>query len=159
MAVAQLAGVVESQVTILPLPAAPKGVAASLTLATPLPAVADRHDVVTNGGRNNLRRLTGTAAGSDAVEVRCSISTGSAKEAADVTRNIGNPARQARFARQLADSGLQLVPGSLSLLAADGTTKVTATSSSSSAGGRAGVGIASTVVMSVGAVLLAAFAA
>jgi hypothetical protein len=154
MAVAQLAGVDESQVTLLPLPVAHTGVAASLTLASPFPA-SDGPDVT---ARNNLRRLAGSPAGNDAIEVRCEIQTGSAKEASDATRHISNPARQARFARQLADSELRLVPGSLSLVAPDGTKKLAA-SISSSAGSTGRVGNAAAVMASIGAVLLAALAA
>ncbi|WIA20451.1 hypothetical protein OEZ85_004860 [Tetradesmus obliquus] len=162
MAVAQLAGVDESQVSLQSLPTASTstGVASSLTLPPPSLRASDSHDVVTNGARNNLRRLAASGAGNDdAVEVRCRIQTGSAKEALDVTRHVSNVARQARFERQLSDSGLQLVPNSLSLVASDGTKVLAAAGSSSgSAGGRGRFGGAAAVVASIAAVLLAALA-
>jgi hypothetical protein len=150
IAVAQLAGVNERQVTLLALPAAPGGVAASLTLAPPLPASAG---VDVTNSRNNLRRL---ASGSE-LEVRCRIQTGSVKEASDVTRHVSNAARQARFARKLSDSGLQLVPGSLSLVGPDGTKQLVV--SSSNAAGMLHVHGVAAVLSSLGAVLLLAMAA
>lgn len=162
MAVAQLAGVDESQVSLQSLPTASNstGVASSLTLPPPSLRASDSHDVVTNGARNNLRRLAASGAGNDdAVEVRCRIQTGSAKEALDVTRHVSNVARQAWFERQLSDSGLQLVPNSLSLVASDGTKVLAAAGSrSGSAGGRGRFSGAAAVVASIAAVLLAALA-
>jgi hypothetical protein len=159
IAVAQLAGVNERQVTLLPLSAASGGVAASLTLASPLPAsvpasgdFAASEGDVTNG-RNNLRRL----ASDSKLEVRCRIQAGSVEEASDVTRHVSNAARQARFARKLSDSGLQLVPDSLSMVTPDGTKKLAV--SSSNAAGSLRVHLTTGILASLGAVLLLAMAA
>jgi hypothetical protein len=158
IAVAQLAGVNERQVTLLPLPAATGGVAASLTLASPFPASVPAvegfpaSETVANS-RNNLRRL----ASNSKLEVRCRIQAGSVRDASDVIRHVSNAVRQARFARKLSDAGLQLVPGSLSMVAPDGIKKLAV--SNSSAAGSLRVRSLTGVLASMGAVLLLAMVA
>jgi hypothetical protein len=122
-AVAQLAGVDESQVTLLPLPDTPGVLAESLTALDPVSVtnnVSNSHsNLVTAGGSSGMPRIAASAAsqaGSGALEVTCSIQTRSAAEASHVISNVSDVARQAQFAKQLSDAGLQLVLGSVSWL-------------------------------------------
>jgi hypothetical protein len=166
-AVAQLAGVDESQVTLLPLPAAPGVPAASLTVSSVSNMTSDNvtDSAVSGNSTSKGSRLASSSASqagtSDALEVTCRIETTSAAEASRVVSNISNAARQERFAKQLSDTGLQLVLGSVSWLAlnhgSQGGMSPGSSSSSSSSGGRQihGSAVAATAVASVmGAVLL-----
>jgi hypothetical protein len=166
IAVAQLAGVNDSQVTLLPLPAAPGVPAASLTLSPVSNITSDNVTGITTRQGSRLVSSTASQADSDALEVTCRIDTPSPAEASRVASNISNTARQERFAKQLSDTGLQLLPGSVSWLALNkgwqdaGTPGSTAAGSSNgiSSGGRQAQGSVA-VVASAAAMLMAALTA
>jgi hypothetical protein len=162
-AVAQLAGVDESQVTLLPLTAAPGVAAASLTLSTVSNMTSDNVTDSEGNGNSTIEgsRLASSNASQtdiDALEVTCRIETSSAAEASRVVSNVSNAARQEWFARQLSDTGLQLVPGSVGWLALNQGWQggVNPGGSGSSSSGRQIHGSAAAVVAAV--LLLAAVA-
>eukprot|EP00879_Flechtneria_rotunda_P020999 GHRR01022115.1.p1 GENE.GHRR01022115.1~~GHRR01022115.1.p1 ORF type:complete len:594 (-),score=223.72 GHRR01022115.1:332-1849(-) len=72
---------------------------------------------------NGLARQLLQAKNSGQLEVYSRISTLNQADADAITGRINNATRQADFAKQLSDAGLQLVPGSVTVRASDSTTK------------------------------------
>jgi hypothetical protein len=160
-AVAELAGVDESQVTLLPLPVAPGVPAASLMLSPVSNMTSDNvtDSVVAGNSTSEGSRLASSSAWqadtSGALGVTCRIETTSAAEASRVVSNVSNVSRQERFARQLSDTGLQLVPGSVSWLALNRGWQGEVDPGSSSSGGRQlHISFAAAIAATVAAMLL-----